>query len=114
MRVVKALVAVMGLLIVIGIALVAYGLTQEKNKTVSGTANQPEVSVPTAGQKDISAGLEPFGTINIDLVSGEELKSFTIEGAHAYLHIEGPDGGRLVVVSLPDRRMLGQILLVQP
>jgi len=123
MRAVKALVAFMGLLIVIGIGLVAYGLSLEKNSTEQGeiTASQTP-SVPMAGEKQVvsaptvsqvSVPILPFGDIPVDVKAGEGLIDYTVTGNQVTLHIEGPDGSgaRLVVVSLAEKRVLGRILL---
>ncbi|MBX2830638.1 MAG: hypothetical protein KTR23_05605 [Rhodospirillales bacterium] len=123
MRAVKVLVAFMGVLIVIGIGLVAYGLSLEKNSSEQGeTATSQTPSVPVAGEKKIistaspnqaSQPIAPFGDITVDIKAGEGLIDYTVTGDQVTLHIEGPDGSgaRLVIVSLTDKQVLGRILL---
>jgi len=120
MRVVKALVAFMGILIVVGIGLVVYGLSLEKDASHTGVAaTAPTVtpSVPVAGAENIPAQgkLAAFGDITINLEKGEHLVSYAVEGPRATLHIEGQDGenARLVIVSLTEKKVLGRILLQQ-
>lgn len=134
MRVVKILVAVMALLILVGIGLVVYGLQRDKaaklaedaaTQTISTRPSAPvggkpeniEVPAQTA-VSDLSATgdaakSEPFGTINVDLAADETLLSFRIEGNRAFLHLTGPKGARIIVVSMADRAVLGQILLMK-
>lgn len=120
MRVVKALVAFMGILIVLGIGLVVYGLSLEKNAPdTSVEQNAPTVtpSVPFAGGDNAAAqgALGTFGDVVIDLEEGERLVGYSVDGSQATLHIEGPQGdsARLVIVSLSEKKVLGRILLQQ-
>ncbi|NIY74556.1 hypothetical protein HED22_02760 [Thalassospira sp. HF15] len=120
MRVIKALVAFMGILIVVGIGLVVYGLSLDKNNpdTVAET-NEPTVtpSVPVAGTNSNTpqAALGAFGDITIDMDDDERLVGFTVDGNRATLHIEGHHGesARLVIVSLTEKKVLGRIILNQ-
>lgn len=118
MRVVKALVAFMGLLIVIGIGLVAYGLSLDKNAKDDGASQTTSTpSVPVAGDTVEMAPapqvLSAFGDIVIDIEPGEKLVSYAIDGNQATVHIEGLDGvgARIVIISLADKSVLGRILL---
>jgi hypothetical protein len=118
MRVIKALVAFMGVLIVVGIGLVVYGLSLDKNNpdTVAKTgAPTAEPSVPVAGTRSIAshAPLDAFGDVTIDIGDDERLVGYSVDGNQAILHIEGKhgEGARLVVVSLVDRAVLGRIIL---
>lgn len=120
MRVIKILVAFMGVLIVAGVALVVYGVSRQEDGGI--VTDDPTPSVPVAGQVDAWSGLDPkpvaqlapFGTINIDLAPGETLVDFSRQGSEATVRLEGRQGSRLVVVSLRDGTILGQILLVEP
>tara|TARA_E500000318_G_scaffold37393_2_gene36074 strand:+ start:142 stop:528 length:387 start_codon:yes stop_codon:yes gene_type:complete len=123
MRVVKTLVAFMGLLIVIGIGLVAYGLSLDKNaKDQDAALNEQAPSVPMAGDNQvvnapdaISAGskIAPFGDITVDIEPDERLIGYTVSGDNVTLHIEGGDGlaAHLVIVSLSEKTVLGRILI---
>ncbi|MFC4234397.1 hypothetical protein ACFOY8_04065 [Thalassospira xianhensis] len=120
MRVIKILVAFMGVLIVAGVALVVYGLSRQEDGNIATDNAMP--SAPVAGQVEVASGfdakavsqLKPFGTINIDLAPGETLVDFSRQGGEATLRLEGRHGSRLVIVSLRDGSILGQILLVEP
>lgn len=132
MRVIKILVAVMALLILVGIALVVYGLQRDKaarqadNSTTQTVNLEPQAPIsdgtgsnnvaPATGNNDeLEDPLdEPFGTINVDLAADETLLSFRIDGDRAFLHLTGPKGARIVVVSMIDKSVLGQILLMKP
>lgn len=120
MRVIKILVAFMGVLIVAGVALVVYGLSRQEDGSVASDA--PNLSAPIAGQFEAptdtgprsATQIAPFGTINVDLAPGETLVDFSRQGTEATLRLEGRQGSRLVIVSLRDGAILGQILLVEP
>jgi|TARA_R110001583_G_scaffold194730_1_gene366716 hypothetical protein len=135
MRVVKILVAVMALLILVGIGLIVYGLQRDKaarlveNAAIQTTSAKPSapiggepenmgVSAQTAVSDLSTTGdavlIEPFGTINVDLAADETLLSFRVEGNRAFLHLTGPKGARIIVVSMADKAVLGQILLMKP
>lgn len=122
MRVVKALVLFMGVLIVIGIGLVAYGLSLDKNaREQDSAAIVPAPSVPVAGSEQISGvvtvpaavSIPAFGDIKIKINPGEILVGYSLQGSQAILHIEDPDGmgARLVIVSLTDKKILGRVVL---
>lgn len=118
MRVIKALVAFMGVLILVGIGLVVYGLSLDKNNpdTVAET-HEPIVTpaVPVAGSKsnELQATLGTFGDITIDIDDDERLVGFAVDGNKATLHIEGrhSESARLVIVSLTEKKVLGRIIL---
>ncbi|AUG52703.1 hypothetical protein [Thalassospira marina] len=130
MRVIKILVAVMAVLILIGIALVVYGLQRDKaakqaeNAATQTMTVQPEPPIsdgmdnagtPLSTDSEYEEPLdEPFGTINVDLAADETLLSFKVDGDRAFLHLTGPKGARIVVVSMTDKSVLGQILLMKP
>ena len=132
MRVIKILVAVMAVLILIGIVLVVYGLQRDKaarqagNSTTQTVSLEPQAPISdgagntdTAPANDNNDEIEdpldaPFGTINVDLAADETLLSFRIDGDRAFLHLTGPKGARIVVVSMIDKSVLGQILLMKP
>ena len=123
MRVVKTLVAFMGLLIVIGIGLVAYGLSLDKNaKDQDAALSEQAPTVPMAGENQVvnapdvspaAAQITPFGDITVNVKPDERLIGYTVSGDHVTLHIEGVDGlaARLVIVSVSEKIVLGRILL---
>lgn len=116
MRVVKALVAFMGVLIVVGIGLVAYGLSLDKNATDTETApNVTKPSVPVSGSANAVEhdALAEFGDIVLDVKYDERLVGYTVQGDQVTLHIEGANGNgaRLIIVSLGKKTVLGRIIL---
>ncbi|WP_114097658.1 hypothetical protein [Thalassospira profundimaris] len=121
MRVVKALVLFMGVLIVIGIGLVAYGLSLDKNAKDENVSNvMPAPVVPIAGENAAEGiqtlsvtSIPAFGDIKIKIEPGELLVGYSVQGTQAILQIEDPNGmgARLVVVSLTDKKVIGRILL---
>ncbi|MHC8493316.1 hypothetical protein ACTU44_11480 [Thalassospira sp. SM2505] len=121
MRVVKALVLFMGVLIVIGIGLVAYGLSLDKNAKDENVSNvMPAPVVPIAGENAAEGiqtlsvtSIPAFGDIKIKIEPGELLVGYSVQSTQAILQIEDPNGmgARLVVVSLTDKKVIGRILL---
>ncbi|WP_417828802.1 hypothetical protein [Thalassospira sp.] len=119
MRVIKALVAFMGILIVVGIGLVAYGLSLDKNSDDTNTHQSPAQSeapsVPVAGALPAAPAspLAVFGDITIEIAAGERLVDYSLNGQQAVLHIERPEGkaARLVIVSLAAKKVIGQVVL---
>ncbi|RCK46687.1 hypothetical protein TH30_08845 [Thalassospira profundimaris] len=111
----------MGVLIVIGIGLVAYGLSLDKNAKDENVSNvMPAPVVPIAGENAAEGiqtlsvtSIPAFGDIKIKIEPGELLVGYSVQGTQAILQIEDPNGmgARLVVVSLTDKKVIGRILL---
>ncbi|WP_417810663.1 hypothetical protein [Thalassospira alkalitolerans] len=120
MRAIKILVAFMGVLIIAGVALVGYGVSRQDNAVI--VSDDAKLSAPIAGLAEPQATramtvgdqLAPFGTIDVKLAPGETLVDFARNGAEATLRLEGRHGSRLVIVSLRDGSVLGQIRMVDP
>jgi len=123
MRIVKVLVLFMGVLIVVGIGLVAYGLSLDKNADDPKTTSVSPVTPPVPLAGDVvslnaapvvpSVSLSAFGDIAVDMAPGEKLVSYSRQGNDVTLHIEGDEGNasRLVIVSIEKKKVLGRILL---
>lgn len=123
MRVVKTLVAFMGVLIVIGIGLLVYGLSLEKNAPDAEAVTPGQTpTVPLVGRDPVTPDgtaanaampLAAFGDIHVTIASDEHLVGFSRQGDDVILHIEGRKGkdAQLVIVSLSRKAVLGRIVL---
>jgi hypothetical protein len=94
MRSLKALVIFMGVLIVIGLALLVYGLTTKAGKFANRT--------PAAG----------FGEVRANLPKGAEIEETSVGDGRVVLRVEMPGGGQqLMVFDLDTGASLGVIRL---
>ncbi|WP_404386065.1 hypothetical protein [Caenispirillum salinarum] len=126
MKALKALVVVMGILIVAGVGLVIYGvLTQfgpgaEEGETVAGPATAPAVAPPLETPAPAAPGggvagampAEPIGDITLDEPAATEITGATVGENRILLRLSGggrPD--RVVVLRAADGARLGSITL---
>ncbi len=103
MQVVKALVIGMGFLILVGLAILVYGLTNK-----FGSTSSPASKSPTAGDAAVPA----FGTIRASLPAGATVAGVQMQGGAVMVHLTLPDGGaQIMVFRLSDGRQTGTIEL---
>jgi len=101
MQAIKALVIGMGVLIVVGIAVLVYGLT-----TRFDAAKGP------APRGDAAPGPAAFGTIRAALPAGATVANIQMQDGSVMVHLTMPDGGAQVMVfRLSDGRQTGTIEL---
>lgn len=99
MRALKALVIVMGVLIVAGTAVVGYTIV--KRSTV------PATPMPAAGS---AVAKTPFGPVELALPPGARILRTDAEGGRLLVELELPGGGRRVlVVDLASGALVGTI-----
>lgn len=99
MQAIKALVIGMGILILVGLGILAYGLTSKFGSTMSGGA-------PAA------PGNDAFGTIRASLPAGATVETVQVQDGAAVVHLSMPDGGvQIMVFRLSDGRQTGTIEL---
>ncbi|SOD97556.1 hypothetical protein [Caenispirillum bisanense] len=123
MKALKALVAVMGILIVLGLVLLGWGIYTKMQKpgTVS-TAAGPVVEAPLAGTAPAAPAAAPqppaatFGTVTLAEPPSTEIEAVGVAEGRILLRLGGggkPD--RVVVLRAADGARLGTIeLTVQP
>ncbi|EKV31378.1 hypothetical protein C882_3751 [Caenispirillum salinarum AK4] len=126
MKALKALVVVMGILIVAGVGLVIYGvLTQfgpdvEEGETIAGPATAPGVAPPLDTPAPAAPGggvvgavpAEPIGDIMLDEPAATEITGATVGENRILLRLSGggrPD--RVVILRATDGERLGSITL---
>jgi len=103
MQVVKALVIGMGFLILVGLAILVYGLTNK-----FGSSPSPASKSPAAGDAAVPA----FGTIRASLPAGATVAGVQMQGGAVMVHLTLPDGGaQIMVFRLSDGRQTGTIEL---
>jgi hypothetical protein len=106
MRALKALVIVMGILILAGLAAVAFTVARRAGAPADepvATGTPPGISAPAAG-----AGTPAFGTVQVPLADGYAYDGATAEGGRLLVRLRGRDGrGRIVVLDLATGRRLG-------
>jgi hypothetical protein len=95
MQALKALVIGMGILIIAGMAILVYGLSNK-----FGTSLSPKASDAA------------FGTIRASLPAGAAVESVLLQDGSVLVHLAMPDGGaQLMVFRLSDGRQTGTIEL---
>ncbi|KAA5605278.1 hypothetical protein F1188_11970 [Roseospira marina] len=112
MRAVKTLVAVMGLLIVLGLGLLIYGVLRTTDRL---EASRPVPSTPSApaSTRAPASPLAPFDPVYLGEPAGSRLEHLTADGRGRL--ILGVTGGgvpdRVIVVDPAEGRRLGAIRL---
>lgn len=124
MKALKALVVVMGILIVLGIGLVVYGLLTQFGKGGEAVATAPAVTPPMAEAVPVpgpAAGVvgrvpaEPFGSVLLDEPADTAITGASAGDGRILLRLSGggkPD--RVVVLRGDDGSVLGTIGLGAP
>jgi hypothetical protein len=106
MQVVKALVIGMGFLILVGLAILVYGLTNKFGSSPSPAGGQ------TAATAAGDAAVPAFGTIRAALPAGATVAGVQMQGGAVMVHLTMPDGGaQIMVFRLSDGRQTGTIEL---
>lgn len=102
------LVIGMGVLIVVGITILGYGLYRKANepdfKFFKDEA-APVRSVPKAGEDKTG-----FGDLRLPVPPGTHIRSHGLHGARLLLHLEG-DVESLVIIDVDSGRIEGRVLL---
>ena len=97
MQALKALVISMGVLIVVGVAILVYGLTSKLDDVA--VEEEPDLT-------------DPFGTIRVEMPAGATVQDTTLDGDRMVVRLLLPDGGaRLMVFRLSDGRQIGTVEL---
>jgi hypothetical protein len=99
MRAIKIAIVVMTILIVAGLALLAYGLVTRLGGSTEAPANRP-------APVDHSA----FGTVETVLPAHGRVMGMAVDSGRAIIRVETPDGGQsLMVFDLDNGAALGVI-----
>ncbi len=103
MKALKALVIGMGLLLVVGLGLVGYGLMR----------NLPQKSAaqPFAAGAS-SAGGQGYFAVELPLAAGNHLEQMAVSGDKVLLRFSGSDGDRIVVLDPQTGHLAGTITLI--
>ncbi|MFQ5764478.1 MAG: hypothetical protein ACE5GT_06080 [Rhodospirillales bacterium] len=110
MQLLKSLVIGMGVLILVGLALLAYGIVQKTRDPGSRLfAPPPAAPAPPAATGPAPAA-RAFGDVNLRLPEGCAIETVLPDGDRLYLTI-GPTGpcARVVVVDVARGRVLGTV-----
>jgi hypothetical protein len=107
MKALKALVIGMGLLIVIGLGLVGYGLFV-KGSGVHGEASHRPVSLPG---EPAPAG-QGYFSVELPVSAGSHLEQMTASGDKLLLRLSGADGERILVLDANTGHLAGTVTLV--
>jgi hypothetical protein len=101
MKAIKALVVFMGILLVVGLGLVGYGVATKTGKPE--TAAKPHVTAPVAGAQ--------FGEVTIPVPAGARLDQTLVVGEKVVLRVTGAGAERLIVLDPADGRINGSFVL---
>jgi hypothetical protein len=103
MKSLKALVIGMGVLIVVGLALLGYGLYRNMGHQASAKAVAAEVG----------DGGHPYFFVELPVTAGNRLEQMAVAGEKVILRFSGTDGERILVLDPLTGRLTGTISLVQ-
>jgi len=101
MQALKTVVIAMGLLLIVGVTVLVYLIVSGAGKSAGGAAGE--------------TGVEPMrAPASVGLQEGERLVEMRPDGPRLYLHIDGPDGARILVLESQTGAPLGEIDLSAP
>jgi hypothetical protein len=104
MRAVKTIVIVMSVLLIAGVGLLIYGITQNWHR-----ATEPAAPVVTVG------GLRAWGSVGLGQPEGSKVVGMAASGNLVVLHLALPDGSDRIVVVDPARgAVTGTFGVTQP
>lgn len=124
---VKALVIGLGVLILIGVALLVYGIVQkaanpdfklfQSTPAATSKAQPPLASATSAPVVPPAPSIEPFGTVDVALGAGCRVAEIVPDGPRLYLRLgpatEGLAGcDRIVVLNSATGQLLGTLRLM--
>jgi hypothetical protein len=99
MKILKAFVIGMGMLIAVGIALAAYGVARNMHQA-------PAPAAPAAAAASF--------TLDVPLAPGSRLTQMETAGDRVLLRVSDPDGEHILVVDPMTGRITGRIVLAAP
>lgn len=103
-KAIKALVAFMGVLMVIGLAVLGWGLMNVKNGAKSKPASAA-LSATTA------TATEQFGTLAVPVPAGSRIEQTLVVGERVVLRLSGAGGERLLVLDPAEGKVAGTFIL---
>lgn len=101
MKAIKALVVFMGVLLVVGLGLVGYGVAT-KTGAPPPTTKSRAVAATVGGE---------FGSVNVSLPAGARLEQTLVAGEKLVLRVTGGGPDRLIVLDPADGRVTGSFVL---
>ncbi len=102
MKSLKALVIGMALLIVVGLALLGYGLYR----------NTAHVAAGPAAPGGAGAGSNAYFSVEVPVSAGNHLEQMVVAGEKVILRFSGADGERILVLDPQTGHLAGTIALV--
>jgi len=110
MKALKALVIVLGLLIVAGVVLVIYGISSKVGpRPAAGTAAPATAAAPLPPSSTAS-----FGTVAVPLTGGARIEQVLPVGERLVVRVAAPDGEELVVLDPTRGEIAGRFALGVP
>jgi hypothetical protein len=105
MKALKGLVAFLGLLLVIGLGVLGYGLYTKAHIKGSGSATA------AASARSAPAAVAEFGTVQIPLPAGSRVEQMTAVGDRVVLRLSGAGPERLLVIDPAQGKVAGAFVL---
>lgn len=114
MKAIKAVVAAMGVLLLLGLGLLGYGL-YSKARTVSAPPAPAPAPAAASENSAGTSGVLDFGTVRLDLPPGAALQQMAAAGSRIVLRIAVPGGEeRLMVIDPAQGKVTGTFVLAAP
>lgn len=113
MKIVKASVIVMGVLIVLGVGLLIYGFVTRLGKAPDSdvVGNEAGSAAPLV---PLSAPVSGFGDVPVSLAEGEIVLDMQAEASRLLLRTRMPDGTELVrIFDLSTGKILGRFIIAK-
>lgn len=113
MKTIKILVAVMALLIVVGLGLLAWGMSRASSKLgqTQQSASVSALPVPAVAPPAAVPAQGGYFSADISLPPGSRLEQMSTTADRVILRLMGPDGERLIVLDPTNGRVAGTVTL---
>ena len=109
MKAIKTVVALLGVLLIMGLGLLGYGFYMKARGPGQASGGTPAVAV------EAGSGVADFGTVRLDLPPGARIVQMEAAGGRIVLRVATPDGHeRLLVLDPEQGRVSGTFLLPSP
>jgi len=109
MKTLKILVAGMAVLIIIGLALLGWGMSRATSKMAAAPQPQTVSALPIPAAVPVAASAGGYFSADISLPLGSHLEQMNTTTDRVILRLTGPDGDKLIVLDPTNGHVTGTV-----